>query len=223
MRDPSGGRSGLSSDGAEVGGGGSGGEPERPVDGASCDVASDPCGGDVVGTWHVVNCPLELTGNVNLLGFGLGCPSGPIASSTMEVSGTWVVDESGRIEDRTTTRGTQEFHVPQSCLDVAVLVTCDRLWRPFSALGYETIACVDDAERGGCNCSGTFNQKGGLAAVSFYPLEMRSYSVSDTRLTVSNPEEETTYDYCATTDTLILAPTPSAVGTVRGSVVLLRE
>lgn len=120
----------------------------------SCELPATPCQGDVVGSWSVVNCPLELTGQVNVAGFGLGCAGGQIRSGFLQVSGTWAIDANGNISDDTVTRGEREFELAAECFSVAVALTCDRTGMVIaSALGYSTLQCTDDGE-GGCICSG---------------------------------------------------------------------
>lgn len=199
-------------------------QPQEPTaDATSCDIASSPCGGDVVGRWNVVDCPLELSGEIDVLGFGLGCPSARVVSGTLRVSGTWIVDASGELTDDTTTTGTQQFELSEDCISVGVL--CDDVRRPFeNALGYDTVDCVTNPETLGCTCVGTFEQQGGLAAISLSPLLVGSYSVADATLTSSDAGDETSYQYCVMDDAMVLTlPMPSKVGQVEGSIVLQKE
>lgn len=197
--------------------------PEPAVAAMLCDIASTPCGGDVVGSWNVVDCPLELRGEIDVLGFGLACPSARVVSGTLRVSGTWIVDANGEFVDDTTTRGTQQFELREDCVSVGV--TCDDVRRPFeNALGYDTVDCVTNSETFGCTCVGTFEQHGGLAAISVSPLLLGSYSVTGSTLTTTDAGYETTYEHCVMDDAMVLTlPMPGKVGQVAGSIVLLKE
>ncbi len=193
----------------------------------ACDLPSTPCGGDVFGVWHVMGCPLQLTDQINILGFGLGCSSAEITSGTLEVSGTWTFDADGNFWDNTTTVGAQQFEISADCLSVAIQPnSCDRLRTPFvNALGYSSVECVDDPEEpGACLCSGTFDQQGGLATISSAPQTNGSYSTSGTTLTTSDNGYEASYEYCVMGDALVLTqPEPTGVGQVVGSIVLQKE
>lgn len=191
----------------------------------SCDAAFAPCGGDVVGTWRVRDCPLELTGQIDVKGFGLGCSTAEITSGTLEVSGTWTADESGNVVDCTITRGVQRFEMISACFDVAVVGDCDSVSVPFeNALGYATVECADNPQTGGCTCDATIDQRGGLATLSHDPLEEGRYSITGTSLTTDGLGYEVTYDHCVMDDTLTLTiPAPRVNGLVEGSIVLERQ
>jgi hypothetical protein len=195
----------------------------NPLEGASCDVDAAPCGGDVVGTWLVADCPLELTGQVDLRGFGLGCAGGRILSGYLEVSGTWTLDANGNFADATTTQGVQEFELAAACFSVGPPVTCERAGSTIGTqLGYDTLECVDD-EREGCTCAGTFAQEGGLGTIALTPVEAGGYATSGNTLVATDGGNRTTYDYCSTDETLVLTfPNPGVAGTVEGSLVLQR-
>lgn len=206
---------------APVGGAGAPAIPAPDEVDARCDRASPPCGGGVVGTWQGLNCPLQVVGDIDLLAFGLGCASASISSGFLQVSGTWTADALGTFVDRTTTRGVQEFEVPAACRDVGVLVLCERLATPLMTLGYASVECIDNPQTGGCTCTGTFDQHGGLAVVARDPLQEGSYSAEGTTLRAADAANDTSYGYCATGELLTLTPAVSGhVGTVVGGVVL---
>jgi hypothetical protein len=194
----------------------------KPRPEPSCDIASTPCGGDVVGTWKVMDCPLTLTGPLDIRGFGLGCSFGTTLSGALEVSGTWMADAMGNVWDNTTTRGVHEFSLAAACLEVAAS-TCNDIGTPLRNTYYDTAECID-APTGGCTCSGTFNQQGGLAVIAASPPQMGTYSVAGSSLTTSYGGTETTYEYCVMDDALVLTvPTQGSVGFVGGSIVLQKE
>jgi hypothetical protein len=189
-----------------------------------CHIAWTPCGGDVVGSWKVMNCPLELSGQVDLRGFGLGCAYGETISGSLEVSGTWIADALGNVVDYTTTTGVQEFELPATCLQTEVF-SCAPIARPLMiGLGYATAECVDDTETGGCICRGTFDQQGGLATISIGALQTGTYSVAGTTLTTTDGAYETAYGHCVTDDAMILTlAAPGVVGLVEGPIVLQKQ
>ena len=114
--------------------------------------------------------------------------------------------------------------MPEACLDVGLVADCASLERPFTNTTYATTECVDAPETGGCRCTGTFDQKGGLAAISAGPFEMGSYSVAGNRLTLGATESGTPYDYCVMGDALVATlPVASTAGEVVGSIVLQKQ
>lgn len=219
------GSGGAAGDTGAVGGsGGSGGTAELRTD-LSCDVEATGCDGDVVGTWAAVDCPLELSGEVDVTGLGLGCQRGIVTAGYLEVSGALSIDEAGNVLDRTTTRGAEELELPPACLDVAIAPgTCESLARPFMGVyGFATMECVDVAD-GGCRCSGTFEQSGGLAIVGSQPVRSGTYTTEDRALTLTDGSNQATYDSCVTDEAMVLIPpSPSDLGDVTGRVVLQRQ
>jgi hypothetical protein len=191
----------------------------------ACEVAATPCGGDVTGTYTVKACSLELTGAVDLSGLGLGCASGTTLSGALVVSGTWEADAQGTFWDNTTTQGVHEFKLPKACFDVAVTGSCASVGTPLrAALGYATAECMDDMERGGCICTATIHQEGGMAEVSPDPIQTGSYTTQGTTLTTSISGVTRTFQHCALESALELTiPTPGKIGQVEGSLLLQRE
>lgn len=190
----------------------------------SCDLPSTPCGGNVVGTWDVVDCPLELTGQVDVTGFGLGCSTGTTLSGSLTVSGTWKADGTGNVRDDTLTQGSHQFELSAACLEVGI-PGCDAIARPLkNVFGYATVECLDNPDTGDCLCTGTFNQKGGLATFTSDPPLTARYTVADSTLTTVDRGVETTFEYCAMDDALVLTPTTEGkLGKLVGSLVLQRE
>ncbi len=195
--------------------------PEKDEAGASCETPTTECGGDVVGIWTVIDCPLALRGDVNVAGFGLGCTAARITSGSLHVSGTWIAGADGRVCDDTHTEGTQEFELPSTCFDVGIVASCETVARPLTSLGYDTVECIDNPATDGCTCTGTFDQHGGLAAISLDPIRTGSYSVMGEQLTIVDEGNESTYAHCVTDDTLVLTlSTVANVGQVQGAIVL---
>jgi hypothetical protein len=196
-----------------------------PVE-VTCDMAAAPCGGDVSGTWSVVDCPLTLAGEVDMAGFGLGCLTGSVTSGTMQVTGTWSADTTGMFTDATTTTGMQAVELPPDCLVVSgTVTTCDRVGGPVqSSLGYTTFECVDNPATMGCSCTGTFQQEGGLAVVSLRPLDEGTYTTADTMLTMTDGRNETQYAHCVAGNAMVLTlAAPGKIGTVMGSIVMSKQ
>ena len=185
-----------------------------------------PCGGDVLGTWAATACPLTVTGQVDMAGLGLGCQSGEITSGSLQVTGTWTADTCGMISDNTRTTGEQEIELPPSCKMVSGFVTtCDRVSDPFGdTLGYASVTCVDNAETGGCTCSATIDQEGGIGFVSVDASASGMYTTADNTLTTTVFGTDTEYAYCVSGNTLTMnVQTVSKTGTVMGPLVLEKQ
>jgi hypothetical protein len=160
---------------------------------------------------------------MDMAGFGLGCTAGTVTAGAIQVAGTWTADAEGNFTDGTTTTGTQEVELPADCLEVSgTVTTCERVGGPVqSSLGYTTFVCVDNAETGGCTCSGAFEQEGGLAVLSLRPLDEGSYSTEDTMLTVTDGRDETQFEHCVMDNAMVLTlATPGKNGTVVGPIVM---
>lgn len=200
------------------------GPPEPAAAPASCDMASAPCGGDLAGTWSVMDCPHELTGVVNMLGFGLGCTEAAITSGSLQVSGTITFNADGTFTDATVTTGEQVVELEPTCLNISGTVTqCDRVGGPVQgSLGYEMFNCIPNDATMGCTCTATINQEGGIALVS-PEAETEGHHMSVDTTTVSLGEEQN-YSYCASPSALVMTfPTPGKIGTVTGPIVLQKQ
>jgi hypothetical protein len=182
-----------------------------------------PCGGDPVGTWLVTQSCLLLAGEVDLSGFGLGCPSAE-ATGSLQVTGQWQLSADGSFTDETTTIGYEEFDVEQECLLVSgTWTTCPRLSAPLASFGFAANTC-EEAPSGGCICSATIDQGGGAALVSFDAVREGSFATSGDVLTISGGRSDAQYSYCLTGDTLTLTPRGAInVGTVTGTIVFERQ
>jgi hypothetical protein len=193
------------------------------VDLPECQPSVDACEGEVEGTWQVQACPLTLSGPIDLSQFALGCVQGKTLSSSIEISGSLQIDAGGHLIDNTTTVGTHEFLVPAKCFELTITGSCNDLPQPLKTLGYESVAC-DEQASGDCVCIGTFNQAGGLALLSKEPMQSADVVTDGTTLVANDDEQMVTYLYCAAGDVLTLRVAQlSAVGQVEGSVVLYRN
>ncbi len=181
--------------------------------GASCSTVV-PCGGDVVGVWTVASSCLAISGEADLSMLGLGCASAPIAGA-LRVAGTWAAKSDGTYWDNTLQTGDVVLSLPASCLDVSgTLTTCERLAPTFQSLGYATASCAPAAS-GGCTCSATVNQTGGLGQVSVDISTEGAYSTSANVVTVNSGEK---YSYCLSGGQLTWTPQTTGIITT-GAVV----
>jgi hypothetical protein len=184
-----------------------------------------PCGGDVDGSWTVIDSCLTVGGSVDVSDFGLGCNSAPTTGS-LGVTGTWSASAEGMtIADDTTTFGDATFEVPPECANTATMpITCPRLAEPIGPyVGYESLACIDSTSAW-CDCSGTFEQTGGLGLISTSPIASGTFTTADGVLTVSDGTNQTEYAYCSSGDTLTLSvKNVGMTGAVTGTVVLRKR
>jgi hypothetical protein len=196
------------------GGAGEGGE-------ASCDEVA-PCGGDVVGAWTVASCPLTVSGDVNMMGFGLDCKTAPITSGTLEVSGTVEFLADGSFTDHTITTGTSMLELPELCKHVSGTTTdCVSLGESLDSLGYKSAVCTDNTTTMGCTCTTVTEQMGGLVFVSPDFSDNGLYKTADNKLTTTVFGIDTEYPYCVAGNTLTMTlATVSKTGPVTGPIVL---
>lgn len=190
---------------------------------ASCDNVL-PCGGDVLGSWTVIDSCLNVGGDVVLADFGLGCSAAPTTGS-LEVTGSWSASAEGVVSDDTTTSGDATIDVPVECSESAALaIRCPALAAPIGlVLGYASLACVD-SESAWCACSGSFEQTGGMGLISATPIRSGTYTTADGVLTVSDGTNRAEYFYCSSEDTLVLSVRSVLdTGAVTGTIVLQRQ
>lgn len=190
---------------------------------ASCENVT-ACGGDVTGTWAVAGSCLPVTGMVDLTGFGLNCTEAP-TEGTLEVSGTITFGADGKITDGTTTMAQATAEIPASCLIISgTETTCDRMDDPLKNRGYTTAECLDNAETGGCSCTASAEQTGGMAFLSIDAWTSANYAAADNTLTATVFGDPWEYAYCVEETTLTMSPqTVSKIGTVTGTVALLKQ
>lgn len=197
--------------------------PAAEVPEASCEVVT-PCGGDVVGTWVAGSSCLPVTGNVDMMGFGLGCTDSPV-SGDLAVTGTLTFGADGSVADETTTTGNQNLALLASCLDVSgTITTCDRVSAPLSSLGFADVECTPDETTGGCSCPATVDQSSGMAMISFDAIDSGDFTAADNVLTITDGRNETQYTYCVEGDVLTISPqTVRPTGPVGGTIVFARQ
>src|ERR1039457_4684644 len=181
-----------------------------------------PCGGDVLGTWTVTSSCLNVAGELDLASVGAGCPSAPVSGS-LQVTGTWTANADGTYLDNTTTSGSEQFTLGSSCLVISSTpVKCDGAAGLLtSVLGYSKLDCPSTAD-GGCSCSATAKQTGGLGVLSMSPSTGDNYTTSGNVLTISGRPEDVKYSYCVSGNKLTLTPQP-AKPTMTGTIVLQKS
>ncbi len=197
--------------------------------GSSCPNIVTPCGGDVVGTWSVTSSCLNVSGNVNMVPADLGCSTASITTESLQVqvSGTWIANADGSYTDNTTTTGTAQLELPASCLQVSgTTTTCTRAGSALQSIGYATGSCSDNTATGGCTCTATVNQPGGIGAIDTNASTGDSYTTSGNTITISDGRNGTPYAYCVSGTTLTLSPqttTTSSAVTTTGTIVLQKQ
>ena len=125
----------------------------------------------------------------------------------------------------TTTTGDSQIELPAECLNVSgTTTTCDRLGGALQALGYATVSCVNAASGGGCTCSATAAQTGGLAMLAFGAASSGMYSTASELVTTSTPTGSITdYAYCVSGDRMVMTPrTAGKTGALTGTIVFVK-
>jgi len=169
----------------------------------------------VVGTWTVTSSCLTVTGQVDMSVLGLGCSSASVTGS-LQVTGTWTAKSDGTYSDNTTTWGTEQLRLPASCLLISgTTTTCDPISGVVASLGYASVKCTS-ATAGGCTCSTTVQQTGGIGLVSGDPQASGNYTASGNVVTT---DANTRYSYCVSGNKMIMTP-QSTPPTTTGTVVL---
>lgn len=215
--------------GAQAPNGGSGGGTSGGGTGKGACSDAAPCGGDAVGTWMSQSCEIAIGGKTDLGPVGLGCKTADVTGS-ITVSGGFTVTADGKYTDATTTKGTAAIELEKACLEVSGFgTTCDRIG--LETIGLTKLACVDNAQTGGCSCSATIEQPGNMAwivlASSMNAPEgsKGTYTAADNKLvTTTEFGDATEYSYCVAGDTMTVTPiSPSNVGTFTGPIVLKKQ
>ena len=147
---------------------------------------------------------------------GVGCASVPVTGS-LHTTGTWTANADGSYADNTTTTGSVTFPLTPACMTLSsVPTTCDRVGSIFEVLGWSSSSCTDNGS-GGCNCSATANQNGGLGYLSAVAYTSGSYATSGSVLTT---DDKLKYSYCVSGSTLTVTPQASALS---GTIVLQKN
>lgn len=195
---------------------------ETPPD-ASCENVT-ACGGDATGVWFAMSSCLPVTGIADLSGLGVGCTEAP-ATGEMEVTGNWTLNADGTISDNTTTTGEVKLELIPECLNVSgTVTTCDRVGAPLASAGFTTVTCVDsETTEGGCTCTGTVDQSGGMAYISFNATTSGMYAAANDTVTISGIDD-IDYAYCVDGNFMMVTPTTTnIVGVTNGTVVFQKQ
>jgi hypothetical protein len=154
-----------------------------------------------------------VSGNLDLMLVGAGCATAPVTGS-LQVTGTWTGNADGTYSDNTTTTGEEQFTLAPSCLVISSTQTdCPGAANIISSLGYSAVTCTP-ATGGGCSCSATVHQAGGVGLVSNIASPNGNYTTAGNLVTV---DSQAPYSYCASTSAMTWAPqttTPLTTGTI---------
>src|SRR5580698_2137508 len=175
---------------------GTGGKSSGGTSGGSSCQNVTACGGNVVGTWTVGSSCLTLSDdNLDIILAGLdpnSCKNVAISGS-LTVTGTWTAKSDGTYTDGTTTSGTAQLQLPAGCLQISgTTTTCQRVGGPLAGLGFASATCTD-ATGGGCACTATVQQTGGLGFLTSDPQTNGNYATSGSTLT---DDTVSPYSYC---------------------------
>jgi hypothetical protein len=144
---------------------------------------------------------------------GAGCATAPVTGS-LQVTGTWTANADGTYSDNTTTTGEEQFTLAPSCLVISSTQTdCPGAANIISSLGYSSVTCTP-ATAGGCSCSATVHQSGGVGLVSNIASPNGNYTISGNMITIDSQAQ---YSSCASTSTMTWSPqslTPVTTGTI---------
>ncbi|HVY41314.1 MAG TPA: hypothetical protein VHM31_25435, partial [Polyangia bacterium] len=191
------------SPGATGGTNGSGGAGGSGGGAAGICSSVSPCAGSVTGTWTVASSCLTVSGQLDPSGFfGATCPSLPVTGS-LTVSGTWTAKGDGTYADDTTTSGTEQLTLAPGCLQYSgTTLTCDQAAGAVQAMGYSAVTCTS-AAAGGCSCSATVDQHGGLGWLSGAPETTGTFTTASGTVTLDGMNA---YDSCVSGGKLTLTP-----------------
>jgi hypothetical protein len=158
---------------------------------------------------------LTISGDYDVSLASLGCKTVP-ATGSLRVTGSWVANANGSYTDNTKTTGSIAFPVDDSCLSISsVAVACPKLQSAFTAMGWKTVTCANDAN-GKCGCSATADQTGGIGVISAWASAKGDYTSSGSDLQADGNVD---YSYCVSGSTLTLTPKPTILP-LAGTVVL---
>jgi hypothetical protein len=183
-----------------------------------------PCGGELVGTWNVTWSCLTVSGELDPATVALSCSTALVTGGAIQVTGSLTANSDGTYSDNTVTSGTTEFTLDESCLVLSsTRIACDQAARVVVDLGFSDVSCTETAD-GGCSCSGTVQQTGGLGLSGLYPSASGTYTTSGNVLTATDLDTryETQYSHCVSESTLTMTP-QSTSPTITGTVVLQKQ
>jgi hypothetical protein len=167
-------------------------------------------------------------GEVDLESIGLPavCLGAPITSGSVTVSGTLTFGADGSYMDATSTMGQVVYEYPPECLELSGTITdCPGIEGPLLSKGFVMNDCVDNPTTMGCTCTGTINQTGGFAFVSYDYAESGTYDAMGNALSMSSFGDDQEYTYCVSASGTTLGVNLESVsdtGTVSAPIVLTK-
>jgi len=172
----------------------------------------------VTGTWSVSSSCLSISGKLDVSLIGMTCPP-PAVTGSLKVTGTFTANSNGSYADGTTATGSESFSLDASCLVISSTpTTCSGAANVLLAMGYSSVTC-QSVSGGGCACTATVQQTGGLGLVSPLASNSGSLSTSGNVLTI---DDTLKYSYCASGNSLTLTPQSTSV-TTTGTIVLQKN
>jgi hypothetical protein len=178
-----------------------------------------PCTGDVTGTWDVTSSCLDLSGEFETRGTGMGCDKAKVTGS-VKVTGSLVLTADKKWQDKTTTKGPVTVTLDKQCLFMSGTWTqCDLISVAIQGLGFKEVKC-EDGENGGCNCPGTLDHPGTMGLIVAEPETSGTYTNENNTLTTGeNPltGAKLEYSYCMANGKLTMTPktaSPPITGTI---------
>jgi hypothetical protein len=201
----SGGHAGNGSGGGTATGG-TGGATDG---GASCP-AFTPCGGNLVGTWKVIQTCASSRYDLS------GACGGADAWATSVFTLTGTITYNGDLTYASSLSGTQvvHYHYPSSCLAPS---SCDQFQQTLANGGVTNLTCTTDAAAATCDCDGV--------APATVKSQTGTYSVTGTTVTDAGDDGTTSSGpYCVEGNILRTGGFASDAGaTTPGGVVLERQ
>ena len=130
------------------------------------------------------------------------------------MTGTWIGNSDGTYSDNTMTSGSESFTLPAGCLTLSgTTTTCENLSFTLASLGFASGNCTSDASSGGCACTATVDQQGGLGYVSVYAAASGMYTRASNALT--DTADNAVDPYCVSNSGATLTVTPQGTtGTI---------
>jgi hypothetical protein len=202
----SGSSSGGTDSGSSSGGTDSGSSSGGGTDGGSSQCTTvTPCGGSLVGTWHISSVCLATSGPQST-----GCPGETITASVTSATGTVTFDASGNYTSQLAFTLHETAVVPSACLTQgSTTATCNDLQTRFaqtqsSDAGAATVTCTTTST--GCTCDITAptapTQSSGT-----YTTSGNTFTTTSADAGVGNPTA-----YCVQGNTLYATPSADDAG-----------
>src|ERR1019366_4632491 len=216
------GSGGLIASGGNTGSGGSS-QTSGAGGGASCSSVA-PCGGDLTGTWNATSSCLKVSGSLDPSLYALSCSPAPITGGTIQVTGTLTAKSDGTYSDNTVTSGTEQFTLAKSCLVLSSTpIDCSQAAHGVQNAGFTAVSCNTAAD-GGCTCSGTIQQTGGIGLLSTDLSSTGTYETSNNVVTLTGTTSSTDLKYSSCVSGNSMAWTPQSTNpTLAGTLVFQKQ